>query len=98
MIDIKRNHKRSNDPEPVPEFPPQDSDDFPKVGKITAMYQKKPLKSPRLELVYGKSGKIRGEKTGDNAPIELLLLGFLICTSGFLLLVRKSRRIKSEEP
>ncbi|WP_185967514.1 SpaA isopeptide-forming pilin-related protein [Clostridium sp. HBUAS56010] len=98
MIDIKRNHKRSNDPEPVPEFPPQDSDDFPKVGKITAMYQKKPLKSPRLELVYGKSGKIRGEKTGDNAPIELLLLGFLICTSGFLLLVRKSRRIKSKEP
>jgi uncharacterized surface anchored protein len=81
---------------PVPVVPPSQPQTIPpdetvKVGKITASYHKSPLNPSWLEMIYGKTGKMRGEKTGDDFSLAIWTIGMLISLTGAVITIKKGR-------
>ena len=93
MTDLKIPGTNGNNPEPVPKpIPvPNSPEKEVKVGKITATYDKDPFNPAWLELIYGKLNGKRGEKTGDDSPVEFLIFGMLICFSGAFITFKSGR-------
>jgi hypothetical protein len=94
MTDLKNPGTDDRPPVPVPPTQPQTvpPDETVKVGKITASYHKSPLNPSWLDMIYGKAGKRRGERTGDDSPLAIWTIGMLISLTGAAISIKKGRQ------
>lgn len=101
MTDLKIPGKTGGDPIPLPPPPQTDPPNEPlKVGKVTAFYQKSPLNPSWLELIYGKKGKIEGEKTGDYFSFLIWTMGVFISLTGTIITLKigkQKKQIKNKQ-
>lgn len=99
MTDLKNPGTDGGNPVPVPPTQPQivPPDETVKVGKITASYHKSPLNPSWLDMIYGKTGKRRGEKTGDDSSLVFWTIGMLISLTGAAITVKKGKQKKRKK-
>ncbi|GLB27171.1 hypothetical protein LXJ15735_34120 [Lacrimispora xylanolytica] len=98
MTDLKTPGKTGGDPIPLPPPPQPDLPNEPsKVGKVTAFYQKVPLNPSWLELIYGKKGKIKGEKTGDHFSFLIWTMGVFISLTGTIITLKIGKQKKEQK-
>ena len=98
MTDLKIPGKTGGDPIPLPPPPKPDLPNEPlKVGKVTAFYQKVPLNPSWLELIYGKKGKIKGEKTGDYFSFLIWTMGVFISLTGTIITLKIGKQKKQKK-